>query len=112
MAFQVLSFFSKFRFYTQFFIRLECGLNQKFYVLEFGPWSRWGSCSVTCGSGERRRTRQCIRPGTCSGSNSETQSCYEGQCPGVTSTMVYYTYYTVIFLNCLIRIIFLDCFQF
>ena len=69
---------------------MKCGFSHKFYVLEFGPWLGWESCSVTCGSGERRRTRQCIRPGTCSGSNSETQSCYEGQCPGVTSTMVYY----------------------
>ena len=77
-----------FRFHTMFSVRVKYSRSQKFYVLEFGPWSGWRSCSVTCGSGERRRTRQCIRPGTCSGSNSETESCYEGQCPGVT--MVYY----------------------
>lgn len=51
-------------------------------------WSNWGDCSVTCGSGERARSRSCTDPrpansgNDCSGQDQETESCTAGNCPG------------------------------
>ena len=51
----------------------------------WGEWSEWSTCSVKCGIGERKRTRQCDSPRTqgegkyCShdGSRSnEIKGCY------------------------------------
>jgi len=48
-------------------------------------WSSYGSCSVTCGSGEKTRTRRCLfateGASGCAGSSSETVSCDETACP-------------------------------
>ena len=71
-------------------------------------WSRWGSCSRTCGGGVRRRTRECEAPtadrwvsgdprvypcyscdcrtgtepcGLCPGESEETETCSDWQCP-------------------------------
>ncbi|XP_076443960.1 coadhesin-like [Babylonia areolata] len=48
-------------------------------------WSRYGRCSKTCGTGNRRRTRTCRGAGTgcsylCSGPKSGTESCGTQQC--------------------------------
>ena len=42
---------------------------------EWGAWTPWSSCSLTCGPGrEAVRTRQCtVRP--CEGSGKETRHC-------------------------------------
>ena len=46
-------------------------------------WSEW-SCSLTCGSGDQTRTRNCVR-GACtdidSSSTYQRGRCYPGDCP-------------------------------
>ena len=54
-------------------------------------WSRWGSCSRTCGGGVRQRTRDCEAPtadgtgtepcGLCPGEREETETCNDWLCP-------------------------------
>ena len=52
-------------------------------------WEGWTSCSVSCGSGHRRRLRSCSDPApanggnTCGGVNAQYQSCYQQRCPGM-----------------------------
>lgn len=56
----------------------------------YTEWSPWTSCSITCGGGVIKKTRNCTNPppqfgGTdCSGSGPElmTQSCSPQNCPG------------------------------
>ena len=56
---------------------------------EWGAWSNWSMCSVTCGNGSLIRERTCDNPmpdnggGDCPGNNSETMSCEMEQCPGI-----------------------------
>lgn len=57
----------------------------------WSQWSRWQPCSVTCGEGNRTRTRTCSNPPPnwkgkdCPGTNTYTESCNwhkcEGRCP-------------------------------
>ncbi|XP_059164384.1 SCO-spondin-like [Physella acuta] len=60
-----------------------------------GQWLQWGSwsqCSLTCGSGQQRRVRQCQQPlnggAQCNGQGEETRICNQQSCPidGVWST--------------------------
>ena len=46
-------------------------------------WSQWdkGTCSVTCGSGNVKSTRSCLK-GTCVGEKIKTETCEEKNCPG------------------------------
>ncbi|XP_062578061.1 coadhesin-like isoform X2 [Saccostrea cucullata] len=55
-----------------------------------GGWNTWGTfghCSVTCGSGQKTRTRLCSHPfpahggADCTGVNSEVLNCTEKPCP-------------------------------
>ena len=52
----------------------------------WGSWTDWSSCSVTCGGGFQRRTRQCDDPTPCNGgaecpgSDKEVQSCNTKTC--------------------------------
>ena len=60
-------------------------LDSKFNFLSvFSPWSRWSTCSLYCGSGERTRTRTCGQ--NCDDVQiddlKETQSCNNGDCSG------------------------------
>ena len=54
----------------------------------WGAWSEFGSCSVTCGTGEQSRTRQCNNPppanggDNCEGKITEDQDCNTEGCPG------------------------------
>ena len=49
------------------------------------PWAEWESCSVSCDSGTRRRTRDCTDPApafdgkVCFGNTVENQPCTLGQ---------------------------------
>ncbi|XP_068700145.1 uncharacterized protein [Montipora foliosa] len=57
----------------------------------YSAWSRWGTCSTSCGPGERKRTRTCTNPApeygglTCKekdlGPNVEFSKCNLGDCP-------------------------------
>ncbi|XP_013383271.1 uncharacterized protein LOC106153735 isoform X14 [Lingula anatina] len=53
----------------------------------WGSWTPWSSCSVTCGGGTQTRSRQCDNPApsnggnTCFGSGSESQQCNTQGCP-------------------------------
>lgn len=48
-------------------------------------WTIWSECSLTCGGGERIRSRLCVPPQhggkDCSGSSTETEACNEQPCP-------------------------------
>ena len=58
----------------------------------YSAWSSWGTCSVSCGPGVRKRTRTCTNPEpeygglTCKekdlGPNVESSKCNLGDCPG------------------------------
>uniref|UniRef100_A0AAY3ZTB5 ADAM metallopeptidase with thrombospondin type 1 motif, 14 n=1 Tax=Denticeps clupeoides TaxID=299321 RepID=A0AAY3ZTB5_9TELE len=54
----------------------------------WGSWSRYGSCSRTCGGGIRSRSRQCNNPAPayggrdCPGSAFDYQMCNTEDCPG------------------------------
>ena len=46
----------------------------------WNEWGDWGSCSKTCGSGEKTRSRDCSEPEGCTGNSSDTQVCTEQKC--------------------------------
>jgi len=54
----------------------------------FGQWTHWTSCSKTCGSGSRRRDRDCDNPEpahggkVCPGEFKEEAVCNTNTCPG------------------------------
>ncbi|XP_057294929.1 SCO-spondin-like [Hydractinia symbiolongicarpus] len=63
----------------------------------WGSWSAFGSCSISCGArGVRTRTRECRSPVTnalqndCAGSATDTDTCFEGDCPGTWSIWTAY----------------------
>ena len=53
----------------------------------WGTWSSWHECSVTCGGGSQTSTRQCNDPPVlyggqeCPGEDEKTQNCNEQNCP-------------------------------
>ena len=51
-----------------------------FFTAYWGSWGSYGSCSKTCGSGTKTRSRSCQGIGSCSGSSSESASCNHGTC--------------------------------
>lgn len=61
-----------------------------FFVLvngNWGPWSPWDSCAVTCGGGIQKRGRLCNNPEPqfggkdCIGDVTESQICNKQDCP-------------------------------
>ncbi|PAV62373.1 hypothetical protein WR25_23881 [Diploscapter pachys] len=46
---------------------------------DWSQWSAWSTCSATCGTGVKRRTRYC-RSGNCPGNFKESMICNEGDC--------------------------------
>ncbi|KAK6038837.1 thrombospondin type 1 domain protein [Cooperia oncophora] len=48
---------------------------------EWAPWSAWTSCSVSCGEGERKRTRECIGGRDCPGVGMAAETCVTPSCP-------------------------------
>ena len=51
----------------------------------WNDWGDWGQCSVTCGGGEKVRTRVCDGPffggAPCPGSDTDTEICGTADCP-------------------------------
>ncbi|KAK2174768.1 hypothetical protein NP493_778g03037 [Ridgeia piscesae] len=58
---------------------------------QWGMWSPWQRCSVTCGTGMRQRTRACNNPTprhggkACEGREREEKSCFKRHCPASTN---------------------------
>ena len=55
---------------------------------EWGSWSSWTECSVTCGLGQQYRVRVCgedaegiVDETNCEGEAEEMQSCHMSECP-------------------------------
>ena len=69
--------------YCQWFL-----LDYRFAVdCEWGTWGEWGSCSATCGTATRERTRaeaqQAIEGGaSCTGLATDTEDCIQSACQG------------------------------
>ena len=55
---------------------------------QFREWSEWFKCTATCGGGEGRRTRTCIKPKfggrPCEGETKEKGPCNTQTCPPPT----------------------------
>ncbi|XP_042230990.1 hemicentin-1-like isoform X2 [Homarus americanus] len=53
----------------------------------WSTWSVWGSCTATCGGGQRRRFRTCDNPSpsldgrACTGPDTDTEACNVEKCP-------------------------------
>ena len=51
-------------------------------------WTEWTDCSVTCGGGSQKRSRDCVLPDSraflCSGDDSEKRECNSQTCPDWT----------------------------
>lgn len=59
-------------------------MTSSVWSAKWGPWGRWGTCSVTCGGGRRIRRRTCVRTSArvqCSGRPVEVQKCGKPPCP-------------------------------
>lgn len=52
----------------------------------YEPWSPWSSCSVSCGGGQRIRTRLCQHSegGPSCADTEQSESCDTPTCPGLT----------------------------
>lgn len=52
----------------------------------YEPWSPWSSCSVSCGRGQRTRTRLCqdTEGGPSCADTKQSESCDMPSCPGLT----------------------------
>ena len=51
-----------------------------------GKWMAWGECSVTCGDGNKKRTREAVQQPENGGNEcpnlEETDQCNTKRCPG------------------------------
>lgn len=77
----------------------------------WGSWGAWGTCSKTCGTGTRKRSRSCNNPApkyggrSCSGSSSSSGTCNRGACPGKCYNVIK----SHLFFSFCIYFIVLDC---
>ena len=52
-------------------------------------WTKWATCSVTCGGGSQNRSRTCTNPvpqyggADCVGAEGENQDCNTHNCPSM-----------------------------
>ena len=51
-----------------------------FLAAYWGSWGSYGSCSKSCGSGTKTRSRSCYGNSTCAGESSQSGSCTHGTC--------------------------------
>ncbi len=60
---------------------------------DWGSWSSFSDCSVTCGGGNKTQTRKCDSPApsnggaNCTGPDTNTISCNNQECPSVGKTI-------------------------
>ena len=67
---------------------MKC-FNMTFFSSDgnWGEWSEYYECSVTCGEGKQTRNRSCDNPVpengglSCIGDREESQSCIQKPCP-------------------------------
>ena len=73
---------------SNIYTRLLCILGPDTKNFDWSEWGDWSECSVACGGvGTQSRSRSCIPPQnggfSCpSDTDSETQECDNGPCPG------------------------------
>jgi hypothetical protein len=48
---------------------------------KWASWEEWGSCSTSCGEGQKTRYRSCSENEECEGPAKETAKCYSASCP-------------------------------
>ena len=63
-------------------------MNNLLILAQWGTWSAFGPCSVTCGPGDSVKTRVCPGGDTCETSiggerENHTKLCDDGDCPGM-----------------------------
>ncbi|XP_055956211.1 A disintegrin and metalloproteinase with thrombospondin motifs adt-1 [Patella vulgata] len=54
---------------------------------DWSVWSKWSTCSVTCGEGKRERQRKCLNSklgSNCRGNSKDTTACVQAPCPDWT----------------------------
>ncbi|TKR82233.1 hypothetical protein L596_015987 [Steinernema carpocapsae] len=61
---------------------------------QWGTWSLWTTCTVTCGGGTRQRARACNINGRCDGEAVERVSCGNDACPAIPNTDPQWTEWT------------------
>ncbi|KAL6096314.1 ism2 [Pungitius sinensis] len=59
---------------------------QSYYEKETDEWTPWSPCSVTCGNGDRQRTKSCAYSYSCI--RTEVSKCDLEPCPGEVNTVV------------------------
>ena len=71
----------------------------------WGAWRSWGSCSATCGTGQRSRSRPCDSPTPlhggkhCPGPANATENCNEDPCPGEMEVLHLHNHCLVSFIQ-------------
>lgn len=65
-------------------LKNRCRVKQTAQPATWTDWTAWSSCSKSCGSGTRLRTRICVE-GRCFGNKEEGEICNKEECPSENS---------------------------
>ena len=71
-----------------YIVRIKFLIAASVVVGEWSAWSTYSTCSSTCGTGSKSRTRNCTNPSPmnggadCSGDINEIADCNTELCPG------------------------------
>ena len=71
------TFWPTFEFFGTYFLEISFWYFAilHFILGTFNEWGTWSSCSVTCGTGTRSRSRTCPGPHQCQGDTTESDTC-------------------------------------